>query len=222
MPEPRKTGERYEPMPDITRLPAWLWRRTPPAVKAALVVALLALIGVAIAIGPDIQRSKSERERGEQRERADARAEREREIHRTQQPIAEAGRPAGENLAARRRLLAAARTSMLDDARRRVAARELRGPIGTVQCEPFPRSVNGIGAESQPDKPIGRYACLAVTARFERSEASTGGRIGHPYRLRIDFDSGRYAFCKIVGRPGEGQLRRHIGPTVPRVCGGGP
>ena len=34
---------------------------------------------------------------------------------------------------------------------------------------------------------------------------------------RIDFDSGRYAFCKIVGRPGEGQLRRHIGPTVPRA-----
>jgi hypothetical protein len=40
--------------------------------------------------------------------------------------------------------------------------------------------------------------------------------------VRVDFDSGRYALCKIAGRPAEGQLKRHFGPTVPRACGGGP
>ena len=49
-----------------------------------------------------------------------------------------------------------------------------------------------------------------------------GGVLGHPYRVRIDFDTGRYAFCKVFGRPGEGQLKRHQGVTVPAVCGGGP
>jgi hypothetical protein len=61
-----------------------------------------------------------------------------------------------------------------------------------------------------------------VTARFQETEKSSGGLIGHPYRMRIDFDTGRYAFCKIAGRPGEGQLKRHLGVTVPVVCGGGP
>jgi hypothetical protein len=54
-------------------------------------------------------------------------------------------------------------------------------------------------------------------APYAQSEA---GRIGHPYRVRIDFDSGRYAFCKIAGRPGEGSLKARQAVTVPRVCGG--
>jgi hypothetical protein len=40
--------------------------------------------------------------------------------------------------------------------------------------------------------------------------------------MRIDFDTGRYAICKIGGRPAEGGLKRRLGVTVPRVCGGGP
>ena len=44
--------------------------------------------------------------------------------------------------------------------------------------------------------------------------------IGHPYRVRIDFESGRYALCRVAGRPGEGSLQARQAVTVPRVCGG--
>lgn len=96
------------------------------------------------------------------------------------------------------------------------------GPIEGVDCEPFPRNVAGIGAEDSTDERFGRYSCLAVTARFEQTESTSGGLLGHAYRARIDFDTGRYAFCRIAGRPAEGQLKRRLGPTVPAVCGGGP
>jgi hypothetical protein len=214
--------ERYEPLPGILDLPGWLWRRTPRAVKLAGVVALVGLIGFGIAIAPDIRESKQEREQAEREERARLRAEREAQIRREQRPVFVTGTPARSGVPARRALLADASDSVLADARRRVAAGQLRGPIRSVECEPFPRSVSGLGAEDTTEQRFGRYFCLAVTAEFARSEASTGGAIGHPYRVRIDFDSGRYALCKIAGRPGEAQLERHFGPTVPRACGGGP
>jgi hypothetical protein len=217
----RGQPERYEPLPGIFDLPGWLWRRTPPPVRVALVVLVLALIGVGFAIAPGIRESKEERERAEREERLQARAEREASIRREQRPRFVDGRPAA-SVPARRRLVEAAGESVLADARRRVAEGRLGGPIRNVDCEPFPRNVTGIGAEDSTERRFGRYFCLAVTAEFGRSAVTIGGSIGHPYRARIDFDTGRYAYCKIVGRPGEAQLRRRIGPTVPRACGGGP
>jgi hypothetical protein len=214
--------DRYEPMPGIFDLPAWIWRRMPPVAKVGLVLGLVALIAVAVAIAPGIRESKSERERAEQRERQRARVAREARIRREQRPRFVTGPAATAGVAARRRLLDAASASVLADARRRVSAGQLRGPIEEIDCEPFPRNVAGIGAEDSTEQRFGRYACLAVTAEFTQSEASTGGLIGHPYRMRIDFDTGRYAFCKISGRPAEGQLKRRLGVTVPPVCGGGP
>lgn len=209
-------------MPGVLGLPGWLWRRAPRAVKALIVAAVVVLIGVGIAIAPDIQESKQEREQAEREARQQARAEREAQIRREQRPVFVDGRPARSSIAARRELLAAAGDSVLADARRRAAAGVLAGPIREVECEPFPRSVTGFGAEERTDERFGRYFCLAVTARFARGERTRGGAIGHPYRVRIDFDTGHYALCKIAGRPAEAQLTRHFGPTVPRACGGGP
>ena len=62
----------------------------------------------------------------------------------------------------------------------------------------------GIGAEDSTEERFGRYACLAVTAEFLETRETSGGLLGHPYRVRIDFDTGRYAYCKIAGRPGGG------------------
>ena len=222
MPEQRTEPERYEPLPGLLDLPGWLWRKTPKPARIALVVALLALIATGIAIGPDIRESKEERERAAREERRQAKAEREARIRREQRPVFASGVPATSGVPARRRLLDTAAASVLEDARRRAAEGQLRGPIDRVHCEPFPRNVAGVGAEDSTSERYGRYGCLAVTAEFERSEASVGGRLGHPYRVRIDFDTGRYALCKISGRPAEGQLKRDPGPTVPRVCGGGP
>jgi hypothetical protein len=209
-------------MPGIIDLPGWLWRRIPPVAKGGLVLSLVALTAVALVIGPDIRRSKSERERAEQQERQRARAASEARIRREQRPRFVDGPAATTGVAARRRLLDAASASVLADARRRVAAGQLRGPIRRIDCEPFPRNVAGVGAEDNTAERFGRYACLAVTAEFRETESTSGGLLGHPYRMRIDFDTGRYAFCKIAGRPAEGQLKRDLGVTVPPVCGGGP
>ena len=222
MPTQNRKPDRYEPMPGIIDLPGWLWRRTPHAARVALVVAFVALIAVAFLIAPGIRESKSERERAEQQERQRVRAAHLAQMRREQRPRFANGPAATSGVSARRRLLDAASASVLADARRREAAGTLSGPIKGVDCEPFPRNVAGVGVEDSTAQRFGRYACLAVTAEFKESESTSGGLVGHPYRMRIDFDSGRYAFCKIAGRPGEGLLRRRIAVTVPRVCGGGP
>jgi hypothetical protein len=222
MPEQDRQDDRYEPLPGIFDLPGWLWRRTPPAAKVAAVVLLVALIVTAVVIGPDIQRSKSEREQAEQQERLRARQAREAQIRREQRPRFMNGPEATTGVVARRHLLDVASASVLEDARRRATSGQLRGPIRDVECEPFPRNSAGIGVEDGTELRVGRYACLAVTAKFVETENTSGGAIGHPYRMRIDFDTGRYAFCKIAGRPAEGQLKRRLGVTVPPECGGGP
>jgi hypothetical protein len=209
-------------MPGIIDLPGWLWRRMPPLAKVGLVVAFVALIAVALLIGPGIRQTKSERERAEQQERERARVANRARMRREHRPRFVDGPAATSGVAARRRLVDAASASVLADARRRAAAGQLRGPIEGIDCEPFPRSVAGIGAEDSTAQRFGRYACLAVTAEFKKTEATSGGLLGHPYRVRIDFDTGRYAYCKIAGHPGEGLATRRLVVTVPRVCGGGP
>ena len=86
VPTQNRKPDRYEPLPGIIDLPGWIWRRLPPVAKVGLVVALVALIAVAVAIGPDIRESKSERERAEQQQRQRAQAVREARIRREQRP----------------------------------------------------------------------------------------------------------------------------------------
>jgi hypothetical protein len=80
--------------------------------------------------------------------------------------------------------------------------------------------VSGIGGHETLASRYGRYSCLAVTAEFTEGEFTEAGTIGHPYRLRIDFRTGRYAFCKVTGRAGEGSIRATSAVGVPHACGG--
>ena len=157
MPTQNKQPDRYEPMPGLFDLPGWLWRRMPPVAKGALVVAFVSLIAVALIIGPDIRESKSERERAEQQQRERARKANEARLRREQRPRFVTGPAATSGVPARRRLVDAASASVLVDARRRVAAGRLRGPIDGVDCEPFPRNVAGIGADDSTELRYGRY-----------------------------------------------------------------
>ena len=97
------------------------------------------------------------------------------------------------------------------DARARGRRGELNGRIRRVVCEAFPRTLNGAGAERDLSRRRGRYSCLAVTAVF------TGGAIGHPYRALVNFETGRYAYCKSSGKP---EPSREQLATTPRACGG--
>ena len=221
---PQVATDRYEPLPDLTRLPGWLWRRMGRGVRIAGLLLVLALIAAGAALLPGIQESKDDRARSEQQRRAAARAELARRLEREQRPrfarsaaLAPPGAGAHERLAARAELMDELPATVLADARARVRSGALDGPVLRVECEPFPRSVDGAGADQDLARRSGRYSCLAVTAEFERSDQSIGGVLGHQYRALVDFESGRYAFCKVSGQagPSRDQLA-----TTPRACGG--
>jgi hypothetical protein len=216
--------DRYEPLPDITHLPGWIWRRMGRGVRIGGAVLLLALVGLGAALVPSIQNSQEERERAEERQRAAARAALARRLKEEQRPrfarsaaVTPAGAAPKERLAARAKLMRELSASILGDARRRVRSGALEGPVLRVECEPFPRSVDAVGADTDLARRRGRYSCIAVTAEFERSEQSIGGVVGHQYRAQVDFESGGYAYCKISGQAGP---ERDQLATTPKACGG--
>jgi hypothetical protein len=72
--------------------------------------------------------------------------------------------------------------------------------------------------ELDPRASSGSYACLAVTSEIDRSAATTGGELGHPYRANLDFATGRFAYCKVAGRPDPVPDPE---VTTPQACVGG-
>jgi hypothetical protein len=188
---------------------------------AALVVAAIA---AGLAVLPGLLESKRERAASEARERAQLRAERIRQLEAEQRPrfrrspsVAPSGARAEARLAARARLLDELSRTVLADSRRRARQGELDGPVHRVVCEPFPRTVEAVGADTDLSRRSGRYSCVAVTAAFGRGEESVAGVIGHQYRVLVDFETGRYAYCKISGQAGPSREQL---VTTPRACGG--
>lgn len=220
----RPNPDRYEPLPGIAGLPRWILgkmgRRA--RIAAGLVVVAAVVIGVALAGG--IRESKQERAESERRERAELRAVRIRELQAAQRPrlgrsqsVAPTGAGPERQLVARAGLMEELSGAILTDSRRRVRMGALDGPIRRIDCEPFPRTVEGIGADEDLSRRRGRYSCLAVTGEFRRGQGSLGGLLGHQYRALVDFADGRYGFCKISGQAGP---TRDQLVTTPRACGG--
>ena len=213
-------SDRYEPLPGIAGLPKWVWGKLPRAGRVAVALLPFAIIALVLLLGPGIDESKDRRAEAERERRAQQAAERVAQLRAEQRPRFERGTPAGRDVAARAALVASVPGAIQADARRRVAAGALDGPIRSVECEPYPRSVDGRGAHLDPSETTGRYSCLAVTRNVEATERNEASSIGHPYRVLVHFDTGRFAFCKVSGRPGEGSIGRHIPVPVPEACGG--
>ena len=216
--------DRYDPLPGFLELPGWLWRRMGRGARIALVAVLLGGLALAVALAPSIRESKESRAEREARERTEHRERLVQRLRAEQRPrfrrsasVAPPGAPDARRLAARRRLMAELRAEILADARVRIRRGELDGPVLRVECERFPRSVDGRGAEADLGRRRGNYACTAVGSEFEGNDAGPGGIIGHPYRALVDFETGRYAFCKISGQPG---VSREQLVTTPKECGG--
>jgi hypothetical protein len=172
---------------------------------------LLAVLALAVAMVPTLRDSAREQDDALQRARADERAELARRLEAEQHPVRGRSRSVAPTLAARASLMDELAAAIASDARARVRRGELDGQIRGVECEPFPRTVDGLGADRDLTRRRGGYSCLAITSEF------TGGVIGHQFRVLVDFETGRYAFCKIAGQSGPSRDQL---VTTPRVCGG--
>lgn len=215
-----EAGDRYEPLPGLLELPKFVWQRLSRTAKVAVAGLALAAIVGAIVLAPVIQRSREDHARAEAEKSAQIQRQLLEEARREQRPRFGRGRAAGTDVGARHALVASAIASIRADASTRSAAGEWGGPILRVQCGPYPPSDEGVTADRVPSRRTGRYACVAVTSEIPATSGNRPGFVGHPYRARIDFESGRYAFCKVRGRPGELAVRVRPPVPVPRVCGG--
>ena len=216
----REFDERYEPLPGLLQLPGFVWRRLSEAGKLVVIGAGAAALVAGFALAPVIDRSREEHSRKEAAERARIERQDLERTRREQRPRFARATPAGTDVAARGRLLASAEASIRADASKRSAAGEFNGPIMRVECKVYPPGTEATPPDLDVSKRAGTYACIAVTSEIPATSGNRAGLLGHPYRVRIDFRTGRYAFCKVRGRPGELAVRAKPGVRLPRVCGG--
>jgi hypothetical protein len=221
--------DRYEPLPGLLQIPGFLVRKIPPrARKPAAFAAALLGVGVAVALVlsiPAITESKDERAAAEAQAQRERKAQRAAELQ-AQARVREGSGPAAAGLTgasavdARLALVDDLSAAILDDARNRKRSGELTQSVERVECERFPRRVGSHDPARDPSQRTGRYACLAVTADAPRTEQQNPSSVGYPYRALVTFDAGRFAFCRVAGKPGEGGLDREILLRVPPACGG--
>jgi hypothetical protein len=103
---------------------------------------------------------------------------------------------------ARAVMLADVRARVARDARARVAAGTLQGPVRRVRCRYEPA---GPGARV-------RLACLAVTS------ATAAALVGQPFVVTGSLRDGRYAWCHENPRPAEGASGTGIAVRLPAAC----
>jgi hypothetical protein len=193
-------ADRYEPLPGLLQMPGHLVRRLSRRGRLLAAAAALLVVAAAAVVLPGALESKREHAAAEERAAIRARAARLQTLRAEMRPVAGRGTP-GPGLVAD--LAAAVR----EDSVARARSGELAERPYRVECRRFPP-----GRRS--------YACLAVTAEIPEQETTHGGSIGYPYRALVDPRSGRFTFCKISGRPGEGSLARTVTAPVPPACGG--
>jgi hypothetical protein len=222
-------SDRYDPLPGITELPAFLYRKLAPHWKRVAQVAgavLLLALAAGIVWGlPAITRTKDERAAVERSAQQRRHAERVRALTAEMRPLHGRGAPArglegSAALTTRRALAADVAAAVQHDAAARVRSGELAHRIKGVDCKRFPRGVNQPDPAADLSSRTGRYECLAITATSPRTEGNESSNIGYPYRVLVDFQAGRFTYCKVSGRPGEGSLVRKHPVTVPAACGG--
>jgi hypothetical protein len=225
---PNASSDRYDPLPGFTEIPAWLLRKlSPRARRVAAIIAAVAAVGIAIALYftiPAITDSKEERAAAERRADAQREAALVARLRAEQRLREGTGTPArglegSAAIAARKQLATDLSAAVQADAAARVRAGEFQHAVRRVECERFPRGARGEDPATDLSSPVGRYSCLAITADAPAVATNEASSIGYPYRARVDFPSGKYAFCKISGRPGELAFQETRVP-VPVVCGG--
>jgi hypothetical protein len=187
--------------------------------------ALAGVIVAAILILPGVFDAKRATDARGAREHAARVAAEKRRLTREQRPMR--GRPAGlrppgptasasEQLAARRSLVTALEGAILTDARSRVKAGELDGPVKSVSCGPLIRNVGNDGEEEDLKRARGRYDCVAVKREVVQ-HGKVVGLLGHPFVGTADFKRFTYVWCKDNKVPSENG-RPLAKVTIPAEC----
>jgi hypothetical protein len=179
------------------------WRRIALGTLASLALAG----GAAALIVPAIERGKSERSRAAERRDAAREATRRRRLAEESRPRFGRGkRPAGRltraaQLRARRELVGSLERAITRDARARVRAGRLHGPVLATECEINPPSRRRV--ERDLDARGAAYDCLAITRRDREGRFS----VGYSFDATVDYRRFGFRWAKACLAPGEGAAR---------------
>jgi hypothetical protein len=197
--------------PYVARRAKTLSTRRARLLAAAVAAGLLAIGGgLVLVLAPGIERTK--RINSANAGRLDAAALRSLQAHaaaeqrlRMRRAVRDADpgprTPASRRLRARQGLVAVLARSIGADARARVRAGTLTGPVLSVRCSPYPPG--SAAADAVLAERVGSYACLVVNRQVV-GPSGVVGFFGDPFWARIDFSRGLLAWCKVNPRPGEG------------------
>src|SRR4051812_45432703 len=174
--------ERYEPLPGLLGLPAFVWRRMSRGARiAAGVVAGLLVVGIAVAI-PFIATGKREGAARERRADAASKARAERRLRVDQAPhrARAVDAPAAPAAAREDAVVEALQRSITADARARFRAGRLPGPI--VQATVCDRNSQQLADRQADARRAGGavLACLAATS-YDRRPGGTRFAIGYEF-----------------------------------------
>jgi hypothetical protein len=195
--------ERRRALPNVLLLPRRGWRALSPAGKAVAVLIAAALLALAAVKLPPAIRNALENEANERAAIAANREQIRRELVRSQRPrraVLEPDRPLAQALAA----------AVAADARRRVAAGDLQGPLGPTNCRPVRRA-------AERDATV--FTCLVE----QHERAAFGEReivMGYRFRGRVAPASRRAAWCKENPRPLHGDQEEFVVVRLARACTG--
>jgi hypothetical protein len=198
------------------------WRSLRKYVFAGAAVLVVAGITAALIVPDTRESAAGERTRAtkrqsalEQRERA--RLTRDARPVRADAPPLPAGTDPVEHRAA---VVRRGEQLITADARKRVKAGKLDGPIKGAACTPYPNVEERKAAEQDPATVKARYDCTAYKQTFEARSVNgekRTGYFGYPYWLVVDYPASKLVFCKITPRAGEGGRSLAFVP-VPVPC----
>lgn len=198
-------------------------RRLSRGAIAAIVLVLAAAIAGAVLVTKPTRRDARAEAARQRAQQAASEAAEVRRLRIDVRPVRGAGPPrrAGEDaLTHRHELVLAAERLVTRDARARVRAGTIRGPVAGTQCLPYPTTSARRDAEADPSATVGRYECVAYRNTFEAPEVNgqrRTGVLGTPFWVVIDYRTSRLVWCKVTPRAGEGGKSLASVP-VPEPC----
>jgi hypothetical protein len=201
--------ERRRPLPNLFRLPGQLWRLLPPLGKAAVGLAAAALVALAVVLVPPALENAGENRENQRRAAAANFAE----IRRT---LVEDQRPRRATLALPANVVAAeiarrVAVHVAADARERVQAGTLDGPIERTSCRPIQRS-----------QEEGALVLTCLAEEFREADAYRDRDIvsGYRFRARVIYATGAVAWCKENPRPLHPDQEEFVVVELSRACTG--